>query len=122
MVQNALFRCFHSLQVCIRKMRIYKGSDFTMLDVEINIKSETQGRFAGDLTIGKTIWGFLAARVKESMTPMDNGGEIRNSRGGLGEDEVIWEEAEWMDISGPATSQEWNGLCGRLRTLQNLYI
>jgi len=60
--------------------------------------------------IGKSLFGFLAVRVKESMTPFDGGGEIRNSRGGLNEKAVIWRKAEWCDIAGPALPGRWNGI------------
>ncbi|MGI5898621.1 MAG: PmoA family protein [Christensenellales bacterium] len=93
-----------------RSFTLYKTpGSFRYIDIQIEMEPETEGRFAGDLVIGSTIWGFLAIRLKESMTPLDAGGEIRNSNGQINEHQVIWESAKWCDISGPLKDGLWNG-------------
>ncbi len=94
-----------------RNVKTYKtGADYEMMDFIITMEPENSGMFAGDCVIGKNVWGFLAVRLKPSMIPTVGGGEITNSRGMVNEDQVIWESAEWCDISGPATAEEWNGV------------
>lgn len=93
-----------------RAFRVYNTpGEFGMIDVRIQLEPENDGPLAGDLVIGKNIWGFLAIRLKESMTPTDGGGEIRNAQGRLNEEDAIWERSEWCDIAGPVNESEWNG-------------
>jgi len=64
----------------------------------------------GSVTFGKTPFGFLGFRVAKTMGVHDGGGTIRNSEGGVNEEEVLWKRARWVDYSGRVTPGETNGL------------
>jgi hypothetical protein len=56
---------------------------------------------AGEITLGKTPFGFLGVRMAKTIGVHDGGGTIRNSAGGVNEKEVFWKPAKWVDYSGP---------------------
>jgi hypothetical protein len=64
----------------------------------------------GPTTFGKTPFGFLGVRVAKTMGVHDGGGVIRNSEGGVGEGEILWKRARWVDYSGPITPDTENGI------------
>ena len=64
----------------------------------------------GSVTFGKTPFGFLGFRVAKTMGVHDGGGTIRNSEGGVNEEEVLWKRARWVDYSGRVTPDDVNGL------------
>jgi hypothetical protein len=72
----------------------------------------TLHRTAGDadVTLGKTTFGFLAARVARSMSVFDGGGEILTARGGRNERGAHLTRAEWLDQSGPVAEGRWAGV------------
>jgi hypothetical protein len=62
------------------------------------------------ITLGKTTFGFLSARVAQSMTVFDGGGEILNAHGDRNEQEAHLSHAEWLDQSGPVAEGVSNGI------------
>lgn len=103
-------RWIHERTELLRETRIitiYKQlADFRLIDIELELAP------AGTepVTFGKTSFGFLAARVAQSMTVFDGAGEIRNSNGDLNEQNAHFKTARWMDQSGPVTPQRWGGI------------
>jgi hypothetical protein len=90
-----------------REVRVYNTpADFRVIDVEIELKAPG----SEPVTLGKTSFGFLAARVAQSMTPFDGGGEIVNSRGDLNEQGAHLKRADWIDQSGPVRPGKWEGV------------
>lgn len=90
-----------------RQMTLYaQGDGFRILDLELEFTpSGTEA-----VELGKTSFGFLAARVAQSMTPFDGGGEIVNARGHRNEQAAHLQRAEWIDQSGPVAPGKWNGI------------
>jgi Family of unknown function (DUF6807) len=64
----------------------------------------------GDVTFGKTSFGFFAVRVAKTMSVNDGGGVLRNSEGGVGEKALFWKHARWVDYSGRVTPDTVNGI------------
>ena len=62
------------------------------------------------VTFGKTSFGFLAARVAQSMTVFDGAGEIRTSEDKLNESGAHLTHAKWLDQSGPIAQGKWGGI------------
>ena len=88
-------------------MTLYAGGDgFRILDLDL----EFAPAGAEAVELGKTTFGFLAARVAQSMTPFDGGGEILNARGDRNEHAAHLKRAEWIDQSGPVAPGTWNGI------------
>lgn len=91
-----------------RTLTLYATPEaFRVLDVDLELSAPAG---AGPVVLGKTSFGFLAARVAQSMTPFDGGGEIRNSRGDLNEHGAHLKKAEWIDLSGPIAPGRWGGV------------
>lgn len=76
------------------------------LDIEMSLSPATSNA----VTLGKTSFGFLAARVAQSMTVFDGAGEIRTAAGKLNESQVHLTRAEWLDQSGPIAEGKWGGI------------
>lgn len=90
-----------------RTVTLFKEfADFRIIELEL----EFTPAGAGPVTFGKTSFGFLAARVRQSMTVFDGGGEIRNSEGQLNEQNVHLQRAKWIDQSGPVSPDRWGGI------------
>jgi hypothetical protein len=90
-----------------RTMTVYATpGDFRLIDIELELSPA--GR--QDVTLGKTTFGFLAARVAQSMTVFDGGGEILNARGDRNERGAHLKHAEWIDQSGPIRENAWAGV------------
>ena len=51
--------------------------------------------------LGKTNFGFLAVRVSKTLSHFFGGGQITNSEGGIGEENIFGKPARWVDYSGP---------------------
>lgn len=82
-----------------------------LADGEINLDIELEFTpVAGTVTFGKTPFGFLGVRVAKTMGVNDGGGVIRNSEGAVGEKDVFWQRARWVDYSGPITADADNGI------------
>jgi hypothetical protein len=56
---------------------------------------------SGEVTLGKTPFGFIGVRMAKTIGVHDGGGTIRNSASGVNEKEVFWKPAKWVDYSGP---------------------
>lgn len=82
------------------------GDDCRLMDVDLVF----QPAGAEPIELGRTTFGFLAARVAQSLSPFDGGGEIRNSRGQRNEQNVHLQRAEWLDQSGPIRADRWSGI------------
>jgi hypothetical protein len=82
------------------------SNNFRALDIEIALTPAASNA----VTFGKTSFGFLAARVAQSMTPFDGSGEIRASTGKINESQVHLTHAEWLDQSGPVAPNLWGGV------------
>ncbi len=67
----------------------------------IDVQLELQPAGEKPVELGQTTFGLLAARVAQSMTPFDGGGEILNARGQRNESAAHRERAAWIDQSGP---------------------
>jgi hypothetical protein len=65
---------------------------------------------AGEVTLGKTPFGFIGVRMAKTIGVHDGGGEIRNSAGGINEKEVFWKPAKWVDYSGPIAKEVLEGV------------
>ena len=76
------------------------------MDIELALKPASSNA----VTFGKTSFGFLAARVAQSMTVFDGAGEIRTSAGKLNESGAHLTHATWLDQSGPIAQDKWGGL------------
>jgi hypothetical protein len=53
------------------------------------------------VTLGKTPFGLLGVRMAKTLGVNDGGGRIRNSEGGVNQNEVLWKQARWVDYYGP---------------------
>lgn len=62
------------------------------------------------VTLGKTPFGLIGVRMAKTIGVNDGGGTIRNSAGGVNEQEVFWKPARWVDYSGPITPNAVEGL------------
>jgi hypothetical protein len=90
-----------------RMITLYKSAgEFRAMDIELAF---TPGG-SDAVTFGKTSFGFLAARVAQSMTVFDGGGEIRTAAGKLNESGAHLTRAEWLDQSGPIAQNKWGGI------------
>lgn len=90
-----------------RTITLYRTPEpFRLLDIDLELSSA--GTAA--VTLGKTSFGFLAARVAQSMTVFDGGGEILNARGDRNERGAHLKKAEWLDQSGPVAPGRWGGV------------
>jgi len=65
---------------------------------------------SGAVTLGKTPFGMIGVRMAKTLGVHDGGGVIRNSTGGRNEGGVFWQQARWVDYSGPVTSGDTEGL------------
>jgi len=63
-----------------------------------------------DVTLGKTPFGLLGVRMAKTIGVHDGGGTVRNSEGGVGEKQVLWKVARWVDYSGPITATRREGI------------
>lgn len=81
----------------IRRMRFWNTPTREwLIDFEVELKASY-----GDVVLGDTKEaGILSVRVAPTIK-VDAGGELRNSWGGVNEEEVWGRRAEWCDYSGP---------------------
>jgi hypothetical protein len=108
LIQKARWR--HESRDLLRETRtitVYKSADdFRALDIELALEPAASNK----VTFGKTSFGFLAARVAQSMTVFDGAGEIRTSAGKLNESGAHLTHGKWLDQSGPITQDKWGGI------------
>lgn len=96
-----------SLMKEIRSITAYKTpSPFRLLDFDLEFSPCADE----PVTLGRTSFGFLAARVAQSMSVFDGGGRIENSNGDLNEHGAHLKRANWIDQSGPITGEKWGGI------------
>ena len=74
-----------------------------LIDVQLEAAS-------AEVTLGKTPFGLIGVRMAKTIGVNDGGGTIRNSAGGVNENEVFWKPARWVDYSGPITANAVEGV------------
>lgn len=62
------------------------------------------------VTLGETPFGMIGVRMAKSIGVHDGGGRIRNSEGGVNEEEIFWKPARWVDYSGRIVGLEEEGI------------
>jgi hypothetical protein len=62
------------------------------------------------VTLGKTPFGLVGVRMAKTIGVHDGGGTIRNSEGGVDEEQVLWKRARWVDYSGPISREAIEGI------------
>jgi hypothetical protein len=82
------------------------AGDFRVMDIEMELTPAS----SNSVTFGKTSFGFLAARVAQSMTPFDGGGTIRTSEGKINEAGAHLTHGAWLDQSGPIAQDRRGGI------------
>lgn len=76
-----------------------------MLVIDLELRAKDRA-----ITVGKTPFGMLGVRMAKTIGVNDGGGTIRNSEGGVGEKEILWKHARWVDYSGPVASTVIEGI------------
>jgi hypothetical protein len=90
-----------------RTFTFYRGGDgHRLADVTLELRPPVDQA----VVLGETTFGFLSARVAQSMTVFDGGGEIRNSAGQRNEQQAHRQRAAWLDQAGPVREDLWNGI------------
>jgi hypothetical protein len=91
----------------LRHLTFYAAPEgFRLIDVDLELSPGG----SAPVELGKTPFGFLAARAAQSMTVFDGSGEIINSLGQRNEQGAHWQRAQWIDQSGPIASEKWGGI------------
>lgn len=90
-----------------RTITAYNTPDgFRLLDIDMEFTPAAKE----PLILGKTTFGFLSARVAQSMDVFDGGGEIITSRGDRNESGAHLKHGDWIDQSGPIAPGKWGGI------------
>jgi hypothetical protein len=90
-----------------RQITVYATpEDFRLIDMDLELSASS----SKPVELGKTPFGFLAARVAQSMTVFDGSGEIINSEGQRNEQYAFWQRARWIDQSGAIAPDKWGGI------------
>ena len=90
-----------------RQLTFYATPEnFRLIDVALELSPGS----SESIELGKTPFGFLAARVAQSMTVFDGSGEIINSNGQRNEQGAHWQNSAWIDQSGPIAPERWGGI------------
>ncbi|HSU65849.1 MAG TPA: PmoA family protein [Tepidisphaeraceae bacterium] len=90
-----------------REVTLYKSTgDARVIDFDLQFTPAGKE----PVTFGKSTFGFMAARVRQSMTVFDGGGEITNSNGDVNESHVHLKHANWIDLAGPIAPGKWGGV------------
>lgn len=84
--------------------RLLGGGEWMLL---IDLRLEPA---AGPVTLGKTPFGLLGVRMAKTIGVNDGGGRIRNSEGGVDEQQALWKRAKWVDYSGPVAADAVEGV------------
>lgn len=63
-----------------------------------------------EVVFGKSPFGLFAVRVAKTMSVHDGGGTLRNADGAVGEKDMFWKHARWIDYTGRVTADEENGI------------
>ncbi len=71
------------------------------LEIQFTLKLPTN-RESSELA--KTNFGLFAVRVAKSISAHFGGGELTNSEGEVGEENLFGKRAKWMDYSGPVAA------------------
>ena len=80
-----------------------KGEWLLLIDLQLEAAS-------GAVTFGKTPFGLVGVRMAKTIGVHDGGGTIRNSEGGVDEQQVLWKRAKWVDYSGPIAPDATEGV------------
>ena len=90
-----------------RTFTIYRSErDFRLIDVTLEFTPSG----TSPVELGQTTFGFLAARVAQSINPFDGGGEILTSEGKRNEQEAHLSHGSWLDQSGPVLPGRRGGI------------
>lgn len=76
-----------------------------LLIIDLELQANT-----GEVVLGKTPFGLVGVRMAKTIGVNDGGGTLRNSEGGVGEKEIFWKHARWVDYSGPITRTATEGI------------
>ena len=87
----------------VRLRSLAQGEWLLVLDISLSARERP-------ITLGKTPFGMLGVRMAKSIGVHDGGGTIRNSAGGVNEEEVFWKPARWVDYSGPVAATTREGI------------
>lgn len=79
---------------------------FHVIDLDLELRPAG----AEPVELGETPFGFLGARVRQSMSVFDGGGEIRNADGDVNEHGAFREPSRWIDTAGPVGPDRWSGI------------
>lgn len=63
-----------------------------------------------EVVFEQTPFGLLGVRVAKTMSVNDGDGIMRNSEGGVNEEQILWKRARWVDASGYVTPVDVNGV------------
>ena len=88
---------------CLRVRPLPNREWLLLMDVELQAKDS-------EVTLGKTPFGLVGVRMAKTIGVNDGGGTIRNSEGGVGENQIFWKHARWVDYSGPITATAIEGV------------
>ena len=89
-----------------RALTFYRvAAGFRLIDVDLELSPAGKK----PVTLGKTNFGLLSVRVRQSMTVFDGGGEIVNAAGDRNEQGAHTKRAAWIDQSGPVAPGKWAG-------------
>jgi hypothetical protein len=86
-------------------VHILDDSEWLLL---IGLELKTNNNAA--VTLGKTPFGMIGVRMAKTIGVNDGGGTIRNSEGGINEEEILWKRAKWVDYSGRITNEKIEGV------------
>jgi hypothetical protein len=94
----------------LRESRRPQCMDEMELEIQATFTPEMES-----LLLGKTNFGFFAVRVAKSLSAHYGGGQLTNSAGAKGEQNVHQQAARWVDYSGPIArapdgSVIWEGI------------
>lgn len=84
------------------------GDGSWSLTIDLQFEAPDDGR--GEVTLDKTAFGPIGARMAKTISVNDGGGRILNSSGQRNEPEAFRKPARWVDYSGPITRDETAGI------------
>ena len=87
-----------------RTIDIYPGEVANVIDIRSQLRPTDW-----DVTIGTTRHAYFTIRMADELRPA-NGGNLIDSEGRVGQQEVCNHLADWVDISGPAVGGQKAGI------------
>lgn len=98
-----------TLMVDRRRATVTPYSDGSWrLTIDLQLEAPKGG--AGEVTLGKTPFGLIGARMAKTIGVNGGGGRILNSEGHRNESEAFRKPARWLDYSGPITRTRAAGI------------